>query len=73
MDNRPGRLQENILAKARTLGFIVYPGLPNNIAVTRTRRLVITATMLVWDDQMCQAAEILMAHENCVSFFWCGV
>ena len=30
VDRRPGRLQENFLAKARTLGFIVYPGVPNN-------------------------------------------
>ena len=73
MDSRSGRLQEDFLAKARTLGFIVYPGVPNNTAVTRTRRLVITVTVLVWDDMMCQAVEILMVHENCVSFFWCGV
>ncbi len=73
VDSRPGRLQEDFLAKARTLGFIVYPGVPNNTAVTRARRLVITVTVLVWDDKMCQAAEILMVHENCVSFFWCGV
>ena len=69
----PGRLQENFLVKARTLGFIVYPGVPNDTAVTRARRLVITATVLVWDDKMCQAAEILMVHENCVLVFWCGV
>ncbi len=73
VDSGPGRLQEDFLAKARTLGFSVYPGVPNNTAVTRARRFVITATILVWDDKMCQAAEILMAHENCVSFFWCGV
>ncbi len=73
VDSRPGRLQEDFLAKARTLGFIVYPGVSNNTAVTCTRRLVINATSLVWDDKMCQAAEILMAHENGISFFWCGV
>ena len=53
VDSGPGRLQENFLANARTLGFIVYPGVPNNTAVTRARRLVITVTILVWDDKMC--------------------
>ena len=75
VDSGPGRLQEDFLANARTLGFIfiVYPVEPNNTAVTRTRRLVITVTIMVWDDMMCQAAEIFMVHENCVSFSWCGV
>jgi hypothetical protein len=35
VDSGPGWLQENILAKARTLGFIVYPGVPNTTAVTQ--------------------------------------
>ncbi len=35
VDSRPGRVQEHFLAKARTLGFFVYPGVPNNTAVTR--------------------------------------
>ena len=30
VDSGPGRLQEDFSAKARTLGFIVYPGVPNN-------------------------------------------
>ena len=47
----------------------MYPGVPNNTAVTHARRLVTNAIILVWDDKMCQAAEILMVHENCVSFF----
>ncbi len=33
VDSGPGRLQEDFLAKARTLGFIVYPGVPNYTAV----------------------------------------
>ena len=53
VDSGPGRLQEDFLDKALTLGFIVYPGVPNNTAVTRARRLVITVTILVWDDKMC--------------------
>ena len=53
VDSVPGRLQEDFLANARTLGFIVYPGVPNYTAVTRARRLVITVTVLVWDDKMC--------------------
>ena len=35
MDSRPGRLQESVLAEARTLGFIVYPGVPSTTAVTQ--------------------------------------
>eukprot|EP00804_Cyclotella_cryptica_P030789 CCRYP_015049-RA/>CCRYP_015049-RA protein AED:0.35 eAED:0.50 QI:0/0/0/1/0/0/3/0/173 len=35
VDSRPGRLQEDFLAEARTLGFIVYPGVPNTTAVTQ--------------------------------------
>ena len=35
VDSGPGRLQENFLAEARTLGFIVYPGVPNTTAVTQ--------------------------------------
>ena len=35
MDSGPGRLQEIFLAEARTLGFIVYPGVPNTTAVTQ--------------------------------------
>ncbi len=53
VDSGPGRLQEDFLAKAGTLGFIVYRAVPNDTAVTRARRLVITATVLVWDDKMC--------------------
>ena len=69
VDSGPERLQEDFLAKTRTLGFIVYPGDLKNTAVTHARRLVITATVLVWDDMMCQAAEIIMVHENCVAYF----
>jgi hypothetical protein len=35
VDSEPGRLQENVLVNARTLGFIVYPGIPYTTAVTR--------------------------------------
>ena len=36
-------------------------------------RWVISATVAVWDDKMCQAAEILMVRENCVAIlFFCG-
>jgi hypothetical protein len=35
VDSGPVRLQENFLHEARTLGFIVYPGVPNNTAVTQ--------------------------------------
>eukprot|EP00804_Cyclotella_cryptica_P026199 CCRYP_009772-RA/>CCRYP_009772-RA protein AED:0.17 eAED:0.17 QI:0/0/0/1/0/0/3/0/383 len=33
VDSGPGRLQEDFLAEARTLGLIVYPGVPNTTAV----------------------------------------
>ena len=32
-DCGPGLLQENLLTKARTLEFILYPGVPNTTAV----------------------------------------
>jgi hypothetical protein len=35
VDSGHGRLQEDFLAEARTLGFIVYPGIPNTTAVTQ--------------------------------------
>jgi hypothetical protein len=35
VDSGPGRLQESFLAEARTLGFIVNPGVPNTTAVTQ--------------------------------------
>ena len=35
VDSRPGRLQEDFLAEARALEFIVYPGVPNTTAVTQ--------------------------------------
>ena len=35
VDSGPVRLEENFLAEARTLGFIVYPGVPNTTAVTQ--------------------------------------
>ena len=35
VDLRPGRLQDSFLAKARTLGFVTYPGVPNTTAVTQ--------------------------------------
>eukprot|EP00804_Cyclotella_cryptica_P011512 CCRYP_017062-RA/>CCRYP_017062-RA protein AED:0.20 eAED:0.24 QI:0/0/0/1/0/0/3/0/320 len=35
VDSGPGRLQEDFLAQARTLGFIVYHGVPNTTAVTQ--------------------------------------
>ena len=31
----PGRLNPNLLAYARNLGFIIYPGVPNTTAVTQ--------------------------------------
>ena len=35
MDSGSKRLQENFFAEARTLGFIVYHGVPNTTAVTQ--------------------------------------
>jgi hypothetical protein len=35
VNSGPGRLQENVLAEARTHGFIVYPGISNTTAVTQ--------------------------------------
>ena len=35
VDSGPGRLQANFLAEARTLGYIVYPGVPNITSVTQ--------------------------------------
>ena len=35
VDSGPRRLQEHFLAEARTLGFIVYPGVANTTAVTQ--------------------------------------
>ena len=35
VDSGSGRLQENFLAEARTLEFIVYPGIRNATAVTQ--------------------------------------
>ena len=37
VDSGPGRLQEDFLAEARTLGFIVYPGVSNITEVTQKR------------------------------------
>ena len=34
-DSGPGRMELGFLAEARTLGFIIYPGVPNTTAVTQ--------------------------------------
>ena len=35
VDSGPGRMELGFLAEARTLGFIIYPGVPNTTAVTQ--------------------------------------
>ena len=35
VDSGPGRIELGFLAEARTFGFIIYPGVPNTIAVTQ--------------------------------------
>ncbi len=35
VDSGPGRLEIDFLAEAQTLGFIIYPSVPNTIAVTQ--------------------------------------
>ncbi len=35
VDSGPGRMEIGFLAEARTLGFIIYPGVPNTTAVTQ--------------------------------------
>ena len=34
-DSGPGRMKLGFLAEARTLGFTIYPGVPNTTAVTQ--------------------------------------
>ena len=35
VESGPGRIELGFLAEARTLGFIVCPGVPNTIAITQ--------------------------------------
>jgi len=35
VDNGPGRMELGFLVEARTLGFIIYPGVPNTTSVTQ--------------------------------------
>ena len=35
VDSGPRRMELGLLAEARTLGFIIYPGVPNTMAVTQ--------------------------------------